>query len=140
MDLGLTGEIEEVDEGKEPSGFWESLPGGQSAVVPTANHWHLKPTSEKYATRLFSVEHETRPKSSSGFMWGRRGSAPASEDTTNANIREITPFAQTDLSKDGVFVLDAFFDIYVYGLLSISIQHPWIRELTAMTMLIYLII
>ena len=115
MDLGLTGEIEEVDEGKEPHAFWESFPGGQNTLPTTSKHWHLKASCEKYATRLFTVEHEIRPKSSSSsFMWGRRSSSTlSSDDTITANIKEIAPFAQTDITKDGIFVLDAFFEIYM---------------------------
>ena len=120
MDLGLTGEIEEVDEGQEPDTFWQSFPGGKSdagiAKRANAGHWHLKPSCEKYTTRLYKVDVEAlRPKSSSGFMqWGRRGSAPADANAaTTAQIKEITPFAQIDLMDDGVFVLDAFFEIFM---------------------------
>ena len=120
MDLGLTGEIEEVDDGQEPDTFWQSFPGGKidAGIAKRANagHWHLKPSCEKYTTRLYKVDVEAlRPKSSSGFMqWGRRGSAPADANAaTTAQIKEITPFAQLDLMDDGVFVLDAFFEIFM---------------------------
>ena len=120
MDIGLTGEIEEVDEGKEPAAFWQSFQGGRRDVngASSAQHWHLKPSCEQYATRLFAVNVELpRPKSSSGFMsWGRRGSAPSNDTNTASTpqIKEIMPFAQSDLVDDGVFVLDTFFEIYVY--------------------------
>lgn len=121
MDLGLTGEIEEVDEGSEPDTFWESLPGGKPRCITTAedgmpHHWHLKPSCDKYSTRLFSVDVEpTRPKSSSSsFIWGRRGSTPQLESTDfNAQIRELFPFTQRDIERDGVFVLDSFFEIFL---------------------------
>lgn len=121
MDLGLTGEIEEVDEGQEPDAFWESLPGGKAQDVAAAEngnvqHWHLKASCEKYATRLFSVDVEApRPKSSSsGFMWGRRGSAPQEENTSlAAQIREIVPFTQKDLASGGFYMLDAFFELFM---------------------------
>lgn len=115
MDLGLTGEIEEVDEGNEDEAFWDVFPGSRRAIRREADkdYWKLKPSCEKYATRLFTVEHEIRPKSSSGFMWGRRGSAPADDGTATAQIREVSPFGQADLSTESVFVLDAFFEIYV---------------------------
>lgn len=121
MDLGLTGEIEEVDEGSEPDTFWESLPGGKPQCIPMAedgvpHHWHLKPTCDKYSTRLFSVDVEpSRPKSrSSSFIWGRRGSTPQQESTDlNAQIRELFPFTQKDIEKDGVYVLDSFFEIFL---------------------------
>lgn len=121
MDLGLTGEIEEVDEGSEPGTFWESLPGGKPRCIPIAedgvpHHWHLKPSCDKYSTRLFSVDIEpARPKSSSSsFIWGRRGSTPQLESTDfNVQIRELFPFTQRDIGKDGVYVLDSFFEIFL---------------------------
>lgn len=115
MDLGLTGEIEEVDEGNEDEAFWNVFPGARREPRRESDkdYWKLKPSCEKYATRLFGVEHEIRPKSSSGFMWGRRGSAPADDGTATAQIREVSPFGQADLSTDSVFVLDTFFEIYV---------------------------
>ena len=120
MDLGLTGEIEEIDDGQEPEVFWQSFPG-ESRHVHTAEgtssgYWHLKPSCEQYTTRLYGINVDVpRPKSSSGFMqWGRRGSAPAETNAAaTAQISEITPFAQLDLMDDGVFVLDAFFEIFV---------------------------
>lgn len=119
MDLGLTGEIEEVDEGREPGSFWESLPGGKSQGVASAGiqHWHLKPSSETYITRLFSIDVEPpRSKSSaSSFMWGRRGSAPQEEGSAlHTHIQEIFPFTQKDIVREGTFVLDSFFEIFVY--------------------------
>lgn len=120
MDLGLTGEIEEVDEGSEPDTFWESLPGGKPRCITAEDgmphHWHLKPSCDKYSSRLFSVNVEpTRPKSSSSsFIWGRRGSTPQLESTDfTAQIRELSPFTQRDIEKDGVYVLDSFFEIFL---------------------------
>ena len=120
MDLGLTGEIEEIDEGQEPDTFWQSFPGGKrdasTAEGASVGHWRLRPSCEKYTTRLFRIDVEApRPKSSSGFMqWGRRGSVPADTNAaTTAQIREIIPFVQLDLMDDGVFVLDTFFEIFM---------------------------
>ena len=120
MDLGLTGEIEEIEEGQEPDAFWQSFPEGKrdtsAAAGKGAGYWHLKPSCEKYTTRLYRIDVEApRPKSSSGFMqWGRRGSAPADTNAAaTAQIKEIIPFAQFDLMDDGVFVLDAFFEIFM---------------------------
>ena len=120
MDLGLTGDFEEIDEGQEPDAFWQSLPGEKRNDIVAKGegtwHWRLKPSCEKYTTRLYRTDVEApRPKSGSGFMqWGRRGSAPADTNAgTTAQIKEITPFAQSDLMDDGVFVLDAFFEIFM---------------------------
>ena len=125
MDLGNTGEIEEIDDGREPDAFWKAFSrSNQGQAIGTGasgQHWHLKPSCENYVTRLFSMNLETqRPKSASGFIqgamqWGRRGSAPANDADTSktAQIREIFPFVQSDLEDDGVFVLDSFFEIFV---------------------------
>lgn len=120
MDLGLTGEIEEIDEGQETETFWQCFPEGKrdasAAEGAGVGHWHLKPCCEKYTTKLYRIDVEAlRPKSSSGFMqWGRRGSAPADTNAAaTAQIKEITPFAQSDLMDDGVFVLDTFFEIFM---------------------------
>ena len=130
MDLGLTGEIEEIDEGKEPAEFWSSFPQGaqknNADGSSEAKDWHLKPTCEKYGTKLYEVDVEApRPKSSSGFMsWGRRGSAPSTDGNTTltAQIKEISPFTQADLTDDRVFVLDVFFEIFMYVGLSLHSQ------------------
>ncbi|KAL8908287.1 MAG: hypothetical protein Q9207_000909 [Kuettlingeria erythrocarpa] len=124
MDLGVRGEIQEVDEGKEPEAFWRLFrTGGQQRPRNTSpassRHWHLKPSTEQYSTRLYQIDIEApRPKSSSSF-WVRRGSAPTSTPTDentakwNAVIKEIAPFAQSDVFHDGVFVLDTFFEVFV---------------------------
>ena len=122
MDLGLTGEIEEIDEGKEPDSFWEAFPGGEprdslTSTSTQAQNWHLKPSCEKYTTRLFSVDLEApKSKFGSGFSsWARRGSAPSSDEAAvpTAVIKEINPFTYADLVDEGVFVLDTFFEIFV---------------------------
>ena len=115
MDLGYTGEIDEIDEGQEPKAFWsEFAKGGRPE---TARHWHLKPSCEGYILRLFSVDCEPpRPKSASSFIqWGRRGSAPANDPNTSitAQIKELMPFSHADLVDDNIFILDAFFEIFV---------------------------
>ncbi|KAL8789996.1 MAG: hypothetical protein Q9213_000882 [Squamulea squamosa] len=119
MDLGVHGEIEEVEDGREPDSFWKCFPGGRQPLIhgsEISKNWQLKPSCEQYTTRLYRVDIEApRPKSSSGFMWGRRGSAPVTEENAafSAQIKEITPFAQSDVFNDGVFVLDTFFEIFV---------------------------
>ncbi|KAL9103825.1 MAG: hypothetical protein Q9163_001180 [Psora crenata] len=122
MDLGLTGEIEEIEEDREPEAFWAAFPSGASRMASmeaTGQHWRLKPSCEKYATRLFSVDTEgPRPKSASSFMqWGRRGSAPSNDanGAMTAQIREIIPFSHADMVLDQAYVLDAFFEIFVYA-------------------------
>lgn len=51
MDLALMGELLEVEEGKEPTNFWDIFNGGSRAQ--SADHWRLKPNYDRYCGRLF---------------------------------------------------------------------------------------
>jgi hypothetical protein len=51
MDLTLTGELIEIDDGKEPATFWDIFDGGSKPH--SADHWRLKPNYDKYCGRLF---------------------------------------------------------------------------------------
>ncbi|KAL1860876.1 hypothetical protein Plec18170_001390 [Paecilomyces lecythidis] len=110
MDLGLTGEIEEVDEGKEPDSFFEIFPDHKETTsYLTADHWHLKPKYGQYYYRLLRVDHELGQRT--GF-WSRRSS---SSPITRPNdvVQEIEPFSQKDITPQGIYILDAFFELYV---------------------------
>ena len=113
MDLGVSGEIAEIDEGKETPSFFKAL-GSTARSKPLADYWSLKGNHEKYGTRLFVIDTEARPKSASSFtgLFTRRPSAPSNEDLSG-QIREISPFCEADISKDGIYMLDAFFEIYM---------------------------
>ncbi|PGG97238.1 hypothetical protein GX51_07437 [Blastomyces parvus] len=112
MDLGLTGEIEEVVEGKEPPGFFETFPDTfQPTAGQTADHWQLKRTNGKYCCRLYRVDHELGQRFGSGF-WSRRGtSSPVTRP--NDIVQEIEPFCQRDLDPNHIHILDTFFEIFV---------------------------
>jgi len=59
MDLAVTGELIEVEEGSENEGFWAIF--GGATRLPSADHWRLKPSYERYNSRLFvasSVEKQ----------------------------------------------------------------------------------
>ena len=113
MDLGLTGEIEEVTEDDEPPNFWEAALGMKAGVARSkwSEHWSLKGTPDQYRCRLFRIELG-HPKPAASF-WTRRGSSPA-KGTKTGLVQEITPFCQKDLETSHIFVLDAYFEIYVY--------------------------
>jgi Domain of unknown function (DUF4045) len=108
MDLGLTGEIEEVDEGEEPPSLVESL-GGSPNREMSSYQWSLRSKADHYGCRLFRIELE-QSKGMSGF-WTRRGSSPSK--ATKAHIVELQPFCQRDLASRSIFVLDAYFNILV---------------------------
>lgn len=110
MDLGLTGEMEEISEGEEPESFFEIFPNSEN-VEPfeTSNYWHLKPKHDKHRCRLLRIDHVLGQK---GGFWNRRGSS-SPVTRPNDTVREIEPFAQKDLLPQGIYILDAFFEIYV---------------------------
>lgn len=111
MDLGLTGEIEEVSEGQEPESFFEVFPDYKETVShQTADHWHLKPNHEKYRCRLLRVDHELGQRV--GF-WNRRTGSSSPVTRPNDTVQEIEPFCQKDLRTKDIYILDAFFDLYV---------------------------
>ncbi|CRG89306.1 Titin [Talaromyces islandicus] len=110
MDLGLTGEIEEIVEGEEPTSFFEVFPDGKD-VQPRSStgHWHMKSKHDKYRSRLLRVDHILGQK---GGFWNRRGSS-SPVTRPNDTVEEIEPFCQKDLRPRDIYVLDAFFEIYV---------------------------
>ncbi|KAK9424276.1 hypothetical protein SUNI508_13767 [Seiridium unicorne] len=88
MDYALSGELEEIEDGREPSNFWDLFGGGSRSG--SADHWRLKPSYDKYCSRLFR-----------------------SDATFKQQIVELSPFSQQDLDKTGIYVLDAFFELYI---------------------------
>lgn len=59
MELTLSGELLEVEEGREPASFWDLFEEGQSKPH-SADHWRLKPNYGKYGTRLFCSDADAR--------------------------------------------------------------------------------
>ncbi|OKL56055.1 hypothetical protein UA08_08629 [Talaromyces atroroseus] len=148
MNLGLTGEIEEVSEGEEPESFFDVFPDSKTAEpMVTSEHWHLKPRHDKYRCRLLRIDHMLGQK---GGFWNRRGSS-SPVTRPNDTVQEIDPFCQKDLRFSEIYILDAFFEIYViigrdaksrpaefasalvfaheYGILAVSLQdRPFIPK------------
>ncbi|PFH63137.1 hypothetical protein XA68_17781 [Ophiocordyceps unilateralis] len=89
IDLSLTGELIECDDGSEPAVFWDMF-DKESARPQSAAHWRLKPSYDKYRSRLFCSDAESEQQ-----------------------MYEIHPFVQGDLSPSGIYVLDAFFELYI---------------------------
>ncbi|KIH90573.1 gelsolin domain containing protein [Sporothrix brasiliensis 5110] len=90
MDLALMGELAEVEDGKESANFWALFQGSGRGKPGSADHWRLKPKYDRYARRLFR-----------------------SDAAHPQQIVEIHPFDQRDLVPDGIYVLDAFFEMYI---------------------------
>ncbi|RMZ85645.1 hypothetical protein DV737_g610, partial [Chaetothyriales sp. CBS 132003] len=112
-DLGLTGEIEEVAEGKEPAAFWTafSSPSAKQQYQPSRT-WAIRARNEHsgFPCKLYRIEQE-RPKSSGGF-WALRSSSPP-KSLSKVSLQEIDPFSQRDLNSDCVHLLDAYAALYV---------------------------
>ncbi|UNI13982.1 hypothetical protein JDV02_000667 [Purpureocillium takamizusanense] len=89
MDLALTGELLEHEDGSEPATFW-AIFDGEGSKPHSADHWRLKPSYDKYCSRLFCSDADSRQQ-----------------------IFEISPFGQVDLSPFSIYVLDAFFEMYI---------------------------
>ncbi|ESZ93002.1 hypothetical protein SBOR_6623 [Sclerotinia borealis F-4128] len=89
MEISLTGDIEEVEDGDESSSFLKVFENCKR-IPQSADHWKLKPAYNKYSARLFCAT-----------------------TTGKEQITEINPFSQADLSHSAIYILDAFFEIYI---------------------------
>lgn len=112
MDLGLTGEFEEVDEGQEPESFFDVFAGSnETNPLMTSNFWQIKPKYDHYRTRLLRVDHQLGQPPR---FWGmRRPGSGSPVVRPNDCVQEIEPFCHRDLTERDVYVLDTFFEIYV---------------------------
>ncbi|KAL4871268.1 hypothetical protein BDV12DRAFT_164518 [Aspergillus spectabilis] len=110
MDLGLTGEFEEVAEGEEPSSFYEVFPHHkETGEYLRSDDWLLKPAHDHFRLRLLRVDHELGQRS----FWIRRPGSSSPVIRPNDTVQEVEPYSQKDLSPKGIYILDAFFEIYV---------------------------
>ncbi|KAL4941749.1 hypothetical protein BDV06DRAFT_175777 [Aspergillus oleicola] len=110
MDLGLTGEFEEVAEGEESDSFYEIFPQHKETWdYMRSDDWLLKPTHDPYRIRLLRVDHELGQRS----FWIRRPGSSSPVIRPNDTVQEVEPFSQKDLSPKGIYVLDTVFEIYV---------------------------
>lgn len=126
MDLGLTGEFEEVEEGQEPEGFFDIFPrSNETNPLMTSEYWELKPKYSHYRTRLFRVDHHLGQSASilrrvtdqlGQSTWVTRTLRPGQVSPTtppNDCVQEIEPFCYKALTETDVYVLDTFFEIWV---------------------------
>ncbi|KAF3913263.1 Advillin [Arthrobotrys entomopaga] len=89
FDLANDNEVKQIDEDKEPELFIEMM-GGEPGGQTQPQYWSLKPQHMQYSTRVFLIDHE----------------APSS-------ALEIYPFAQADLDPTNIYIVDAFFELYI---------------------------
>ncbi|CAG8003676.1 unnamed protein product [Penicillium salamii] len=112
MDLGLTGEFEEVAEGEEPEDFFDVFAGPREAAPHMCqDYWRLKPKYSHFRTRLLRVDHELGQPTR---FWNlRRPGSGSPVVRPNDCVQEIEPFCYRDLGEKDVYILDTFFEIYV---------------------------
>lgn len=111
MDLGLTGEFEEVEEGKEPESFFDVFAGSREANPHlSSDYWQVKPKYDHFGTRLLRVDHDLGQPPR---FWMRRPGSGSPVVRPNDTVQEIEPFRYKDLTERGVYVLDTFFEIWV---------------------------
>jgi hypothetical protein len=142
MDLAPTGDYNEIDEGAETQDFLNNtfpppqVPAKGPAIPRSADHWRYKATSDKYRVRLYKIEQTTGQPAgwgqalqvSSSFFapllrrpsWNaaeQRPQTPLTPKTpygaVKTEVKEIMPFSQRDLEPENVYVLDAFFEMYM---------------------------
>jgi hypothetical protein len=122
MDLSETGEIIEVDDGAEFASFLKIFgPGTTKANIPRPTElWHAKAQdSNNFATRLFRVQPEETKQGFFGSMFTRRPSwnsqSPSRRQAEDIKVaaQEISPFTQADLDVDGIYLLDAYGQMYI---------------------------
>ncbi|KAJ5901704.1 hypothetical protein N7495_002232 [Penicillium taxi] len=111
MDLGLTGEFEEVEESEETECFFQDFAGSREAnPVMFSNYWQLKPKYAHFRSRLIRVDHEL---SQPPRFWMRRPGSGSPALRPNDTVQEIEPYCYRDLVEKNVYVLDTFFEIFV---------------------------
>lgn len=59
MEITISGELMELEEGSEPASFWQLFEEGQTKAH-SADHWRLKPNYSKYGSRLFCSDADAR--------------------------------------------------------------------------------
>jgi hypothetical protein len=112
MDLGLTGEFEEVTEDEEPESFFDVFAGSRVSAPSTmaSEYWKLKPKFDHFGTRLLRVDHEL---GQAPRFWMRRPGSGSPVTRPNDTVQEIEPFCYKDLTGKDIYVLDTFFELYV---------------------------
>ena len=71
MDFGLTGEIEEVEDGNEPASFLRIF-GNDAKIPKSADHWRRKANYGKYCGRLFCADSISDSQVSPSLNFGLR--------------------------------------------------------------------
>jgi len=129
MDIDSLADIVEVDCGAETAEFLSLFSSTNPKPNSTgyAAYWSQKARSDSYRVRLFQVSSapaaaSNEPLNTVSAFW--RAAAGKSTSVGNANsdantssnttsVQEITPFTQSSLTPSAIFVLDAYFALYI---------------------------
>ena len=115
-------DVIEVDDGAEFASFLKIFgPGTTKASIPKATQlWQQKALApNKFTTRLFRIQQAEAKTGLFSNIFTRRpswsGNSPArkQEEEFKAEAIEISPFSQTDLEADCIYVLDAHAELFV---------------------------
>lgn len=126
MDLSETGEIIEVDGGVEFTSFLKIFgPSTTKWNVPKPSElWQQKAAApDKFHVRLYRPQQaEVRPSLLTS-LWNRRPSwrgspSPARSPDREAEkfdveVKQLSPFTQAQLEAEGVYLLDAYSQLYI---------------------------
>lgn len=110
-DLGLTGEIEEIEQGKESSSFWEAV--GKSEPSQYSKDWDSKASRKGHQTVLYRVDHERPGMLTNLASWGLKRAASPSKQQIKATCEPMQPFTQNDLDHPSIHILDAYHSLYI---------------------------
>ncbi|KAK5132362.1 hypothetical protein LTR08_009133 [Meristemomyces frigidus] len=123
MDLSETGEIIEVDDGAEFASFLKVFGRGtmKSSIPKSSDLWRQKALApEHFEVKLFKIRQvEQRGGIFAGMFrrpsWGLSPARPMSTDVieVKVEVKHISPFKQADLEAEGIYLLDAFGELYV---------------------------
>jgi hypothetical protein len=125
MDLSETGDIIEIDGGVEFPSFLKIFGPGttKASIAKPSPLWQLKSQApDRFRTRLFKIQRAETKTNLLTSLWNRRPSwnslspartgSPAPEDI-KVEAKEISPFTQSQLEADSLYLLDAHGHLYI---------------------------
>ncbi|KAK3113592.1 hypothetical protein LTR53_008977 [Teratosphaeriaceae sp. CCFEE 6253] len=128
MDLSETGEIIEVDDGAEFASFLKIFgPGTTKASLsrPGTECWRQKGMAgDRFAVRLYRVQEAEQKVGLLAYMlsrrpsWNSRPPPPSRSPSRDGQevkmeVKHISPFVPADLEAEGIYVLDAYSELFV---------------------------
>lgn len=126
MDLSETGEIIEVDGGVEFTSFLKIFGQGTTkwSVPKPSEIWQQKAVApDKFKARLFRVQQTEIKTGLLSSLWSRRPSwnsvsparspARSPADEIKVEVKELSPFTQSQLEAEGIYLLDSHSELFI---------------------------